>query len=166
MSRKHEHKDEQEKYTKSTLQFLEDLGRSIKPPDISDSVDFLSELISSLFKVDHISRGHVTCSFSVKPSVANAYGGLHGGAVAAIAKRLATASARTIVAEVKPLFLGEMSISYLSAAPINTKLIAHGTVLRSGRNLTVVSIEIRLQETKKLLYTAQVTFFHLPAAKL
>lgn len=39
--------------------------------------------------------------------------------MAAIAKRLATASARTIVAEVKPLFLGEMSISYLSAAPIN-----------------------------------------------
>lgn len=49
---------------------------------------------------------------------------------------------------------------------MQTKLIAHGTVLRSGRNLTVVSIEIRLQETKKLLYTAQVTFFHLPAAKL
>lgn len=77
MSRKHEHKDEQEKYTKSTLQFLEDLGRSIKPPDISDSVDFLSELISSLFKVDHISRGHVTCSFSVKPSVAVSFARLY-----------------------------------------------------------------------------------------
>lgn len=41
---------------------------------------------------------------------------MHGGAVASIAERVAIACARTMVAEDKELFLGELSISYLSAA--------------------------------------------------
>lgn len=49
---------------------------------------------------------------------------------------------------------------------MQAELIANASVVRSGRNLTVVSIEIRLKETKKLLYTAQATLHHLPSAKL
>lgn len=44
---------------------------------------------------------------------------MHGGAVGAVATRVATACARTVVAKDKDLFLGELSISYLSAAPHN-----------------------------------------------
>lgn len=58
----------------------------------------------------------------------NYYKGLHGGAVAAITERLATACTRTIVSEEKPLFLGEMSISYLSAVPMN---VSHKYTTRS-----------------------------------
>ncbi|KMT20593.1 hypothetical protein BVRB_1g005750 [Beta vulgaris subsp. vulgaris] len=162
----HQQEREEDEATESTLQFFEGLGISLNLPEISNSHDFLSQLVSSDLKVDHISRGHVTCSFSVQPPIANYYKGLHGGAVAAITERLATACTRTIVSEEKPLFLGEMSISYLSAVPMNTKLIADGSVVRSGRNLTVVSVEIRLKETKKLVYTAQATFYHFPTAKL
>ena len=39
--------------------------------------------------------------------------------MAAIAERVAIASARTLVSEEKPLFLGELSTSYLSSAPID-----------------------------------------------
>ncbi|KAH9604094.1 hypothetical protein KSS87_010434 [Heliosperma pusillum] len=92
--------------------------------------------------------------------------GLHGGVVAAVAERLAIACARTVVAEDKNLFLGEMSVSYLSAATINAELIADASLVRSGRNLSVVSIEIKLKETAKLVYTAHITFFHLPVSKL
>ena len=45
-------------------------------------------------------------------------------------------------------------------------MIADASVVRSGRNLTVVSIEIRSKETNKLSYTAQATLFHLPTPKL
>ncbi|XP_021848923.2 uncharacterized protein [Spinacia oleracea] len=103
---------------------------------------------------------------TVLPPFVNYYGGLHGGVAATVAIRVATACARTVVAEEKPLFLGEQSISYLSAASINAELVVDGTVLRSGRNITVVSIEIRLKQTEKLLYTAQATFYHLPPSKL
>lgn len=42
---------------------------------------------------------------------------MHGGSVGAVAERVAIACARTVVDENKDLFLGELSISYLSAAP-------------------------------------------------
>lgn len=37
--------------------------------------------------------------------------------MASIAERLSLACAKTVVSEDKPLFLGELSMSYLSAAP-------------------------------------------------
>ncbi|XP_074263275.1 uncharacterized protein LOC141586062 [Silene latifolia] len=150
----------------STLEFFNGLNISINLPDFINSNDYFSQLIGRALTVDTISRGHVTCSFTVLPCLANFYNGLHGGAVAAAAERLAIACARTVVAEDKNLFLGEMSVSYLSAAGINAELIADASLVRSGRNLSVVSIEIKMKETAKLVYTAHITFFHLPASKL
>ncbi|CAN1292726.1 hypothetical protein LINPERPRIM_LOCUS21709 [Linum perenne] len=125
-----------------------------------------SDIISGLLKVNSVERGRVSCSFSVLPLVANFYKGLHGGAAAAVAERVSIACARTLVAEEKELFLGELGISYLSAAPENDTLTVDATVVRSGRNLTVVSMEFRQKKTRKLMYTARSTFYHLTASKL
>ncbi|PRQ31133.1 putative HotDog domain-containing protein [Rosa chinensis] len=57
--------------------------------------------------------------FSVKPAFINFFGGFHGGAIASIAEAVLVATARTVVVEDKELFLGELSISYLSSAPKN-----------------------------------------------
>lgn len=53
----------------------------------------------------------------------NIYGSLHGGFVAAVAEFLSITCARTVVGEDKELFLGELSISYLSGAPRNVSKI-------------------------------------------
>ena len=53
----------------------------------------------------------------------NFYGTLHGGSVASFVESLSTACARTVVAEDKELFLGEITLSYLSAAPINVSSV-------------------------------------------
>ena len=42
--------------------------------------------------------------------------------MAAIAEAVSIACARTVVADDKDLFLGEMAISYLAAAPLNVSL--------------------------------------------
>lgn len=47
---------------------------------------------------------------------------MHGGAVGAMAERVAIACARTVAGKDKELFLGELSMSYLSAAPPNVSL--------------------------------------------
>lgn len=47
------------------------------------------------------------------------YRSVHGGAVASIAEIVSNACARTVVAEGKELFLGELGISYLSGAQTN-----------------------------------------------
>jgi len=53
----------------------------------------------------------------------NFYGTLHGGSVASFVESLSIACARTVVAEDKELFLGEIDVSYLSAAPINVSSV-------------------------------------------
>ncbi|KDP28672.1 hypothetical protein JCGZ_14443 [Jatropha curcas] len=128
--------------------------------------DSYSDLFCHLLKVESVQIGRVSCLFSVLPFVTNYYNGLHGGAVAAIAERVAIACARTVVPEDKQLFVGELSVSYLSAATQNEDLVVDGSVLRSGRNLTVVAIEFKTKKSGKLVYTARATFYHMPPAKL
>lgn len=53
----------------------------------------------------------------------NRYGTLHGGSVGSLVEILSNACARTVVAKDKELFLGEISISYLSATPANVSCL-------------------------------------------
>ncbi|RAL48961.1 hypothetical protein DM860_001281 [Cuscuta australis] len=102
---------------------LRDVGVfSTSFPDEHQAKDSLSHLTRGLLKVQHIHPGKITCLFIVKPAILNAFGGMHGGAVGALAERVAIACARTVVGEEKELFLGELSMSYLSSAPLNVSL--------------------------------------------
>uniref|UniRef100_A0A7N1A5W8 Thioesterase domain-containing protein n=1 Tax=Kalanchoe fedtschenkoi TaxID=63787 RepID=A0A7N1A5W8_KALFE len=132
----------------------------------SNTRDFYSNLVAGVLKVHQVQRGKITCFVTVKPVVTNYYGGLHGGAVAAVAEKISEACARTVVAEDKEIFLGELSLSYLSAAPKNAELLVEASVVRSGRNLTVVAVEFRFKNSRKLVYTARSTFYHMPPSKL
>ncbi|CAN6711161.1 unnamed protein product [Malus baccata var. baccata] len=96
----------------------------------------------------------------------NFYSGFHGGAIAAVAEAVSMACARTLVAKDKELFLGELSISYLSSATKNEEVIVDASVVRSGRNLSVIALEWKLKKTGRLVYTARATFYHTPVAKL
>ncbi|KAF3441292.1 hypothetical protein FNV43_RR15205 [Rhamnella rubrinervis] len=153
-------------YVPRVLGFLQNVGVSALVPDHCNAKEFCSNLVSGLIKPLNISRGHVTCLLNVKPAVANYFGSLHGGAVGAVAEAISIACARTVVAEDKELFLGELSISYLSGAPMDAAVIVDGHVVRSGRNLTVVTVDFKLKETEKLVYVARATFYNMPVAKL
>ena len=59
----------------------------------------------------------------------NIYSNFHGGAIAAVAEKVSYACARTVVAEDKDIFLGELSISYLSSAPVNVSFFCSLLVL-------------------------------------
>ncbi|XP_021686880.2 uncharacterized protein LOC110669496 isoform X2 [Hevea brasiliensis] len=110
-------KDLPSQYADAAEGFLVDTGISASFSDKYYSKDLYSDLIRSLLKTDQVRRGHVSCVFSVPPAVTNIYNGLFGGAIGAIAERVAIACARTVVAQDKELFPGELSMSYLSAAP-------------------------------------------------
>ncbi|KAG5251526.1 hypothetical protein OIU76_007740 [Salix suchowensis] len=159
-------KDPPSDYVSAVKGFFADIGIYATLPQNSLSKDFYSDLMCDLLKADNVLRGRVSCVFPVLPVVGNYYNGLHGGAVGAIAERVSIACARTVVAGDKELFLGELSISYLSAASLNEVLVVEATVIRSGRNLTVVASEFRIKKTRKLVYTSRATFYHMPLAKL
>ncbi|CAK9180042.1 unnamed protein product [Ilex paraguariensis] len=135
------------------------------PPDY-DTQGSYSDLVRGLLKISSVQRGKISCFLSIKPAFTNMYGGLHGGAVAAVAEIVSIACARTVVGEDKDLFLGELGLSYLSGAPRNAEVVVDGSVVRSGRNLTAVTVEFRLKESGRLLYTTRATFYNMPVASL
>ncbi|KAH6767427.1 hypothetical protein C2S52_018410 [Perilla frutescens var. hirtella] len=153
-------------YYKAVTVFFKRMGvvQTIKSQhDVEDS---FSNLIGGTLKVISIERGKISCSLNVKAQILNAYGGMHGGAVGSVAERVAIACARTVVGENKDLFLGELGISYLSAAPHNAEVIVDGHVVRSGRNLTVVAVNFRLKESGRLAFLARTTFYNMPVPSL
>ncbi|KAM3016582.1 hypothetical protein FF2_000584 [Malus domestica] len=122
--------------------FLHRVGISDPIPDRCNTKDYRSALIHGILKPLHIRKGRVTCLVSVKPAVANIRGGFHGGAIAAVAETVSIACART------------------------AELIGEGSVVKSGRNLSVIAVDFKLKETQQLAYTARATFYRTPIAKL
>ncbi|XVF33383.1 hypothetical protein REPUB_Repub17cG0163800 [Reevesia pubescens] len=111
-------------YASKVLRFFKSVGISDPNVENYSSKDFYSNLLCNHLKTHTVRRGHITCFATVKPAISNSFDGLHGGAVAAIAERVAIATARTVVGEDKEIFLGELGMSYLSAAPkhhLNTR---------------------------------------------
>ncbi|KAL0373642.1 UNVERIFIED_CONTAM: hypothetical protein Sradi_3279900 [Sesamum radiatum] len=128
--------------------------------------DSFSNLVGGVVKVVSVERGKISWLVNVKAPLLNRYGGMHGGSIAAVAERVAIAWARTVVGEDKNLFLGELGISYLSSAPHNAEVIIDGSVVRSGRNLTVVAANFRLKESRRLAYMTRATFYNMPVSSL
>ncbi|KAK6142844.1 hypothetical protein DH2020_023192 [Rehmannia glutinosa] len=146
--------------------FLNHVGvlHKIKPEhNVKDS---FSNLVGGVLKLISVERGKISCSLNVKAPLLNAYGGMHGGAVGAVADRVAIACARTVVGKDKDIFLSELSISYLSAAPHNVEVVVNGSVIKSGRNLTVVAVNFRLKESGQLAFTTRATFYNMPVSSL
>ena len=88
----------------------------------------------------------------------NFYATIHAGAVAAVAEAVSIACARTVFPEEKEIFLGEMSISYLSGAPKNVCLILSGplTFFFKGNMFSdlIKRIENAKQSTSLLIFNA------------
>ncbi|KAK7374176.1 hypothetical protein VNO80_07602 [Phaseolus coccineus] len=149
-----------------TLDYLKTVGIDRAVPRSFDTSGFYSNLFGSFLKVNDIKRGRISCAISVKLPIANFYGTLHGGSVASFVESLSIACARTVVAEDKELFLGEINVSYLSAAPINEEVVAEARVVKSGRNVTMIALEFKLKKTGTLAYIGHTTFYNIPVAKL
>ncbi|KAI3449170.1 hypothetical protein Pfo_005835 [Paulownia fortunei] len=153
-------------YYEAMTRFFNHVGvfQTIKPEhNVKDS---FSNLVGGVLKVISIERGKISCLLNVKAPIVNGYGGMHGGAVGAVAERVAIACARTVVGKDKDLFLGELSISYPSAAPHNVEVVIDGSVIRSGRNLTVVAVNFRLKESGRLAFMTRATFYNMPVSSL
>ncbi|CAH8389139.1 unnamed protein product [Eruca vesicaria subsp. sativa] len=154
----------------TNVSLVENFLKSLTYPDSSlddfASFDSFSVLLQNNIRALSVEHGRITCSVVVTPALTNYFNGLHGGAVASIAERLSMACARTLVSEDKHLFLGELSMSYLSAAPVSSEVVVEGSVVRSGRNLTVVNVEFKMKDTMKVTYLARATFYQSIISKL
>ncbi|KAJ4759466.1 Thioesterase family protein [Rhynchospora pubera] len=145
--------------------FFRSLGILKSPPPIADRQDFFSDVIRSLLSVDLVEPGHIICTLTVNPTVANPYNTLHGGVVASVTEAMTLACAKTVAGD-KEFFLGEMSTSYLSAARIDDKVEVEASILRQGRRVIVTQVHFRIKKTQKLFYTSRTTVYIMPVASL
>ncbi|KAL2335918.1 hypothetical protein Fmac_010364 [Flemingia macrophylla] len=154
------------KHASVTLRFVDIMGAATPVPANCNGRGFYDLFHRNFIKLDLIQRGRIQCIFLVKPPLCNGYGTLHGGAIGSFVEILATACARTVVAEDKELFLGEMSASYLSGTPVNEEVLVDASVVKTGRNLTVVEVEFKLKKTGNLHYRTHATFYNMPVSSL
>ena len=49
---------------------------------------------------------------------------------------------------------------------IQEELLANASVVKTGRNLTVVAVEFKLKKTGNLLYITHATFYNMPVSSL
>jgi len=101
-------------------------------------------------------RGTATLSLSARPELERFGGIMHGGALASLAD---TASAFAVLSTLEPeeqTVTVDLTLHYLRPATAG-KLTAHARVLRAGRRIATVSVEI-LNESGALVVTTLTTY--------
>ncbi|MFB6531773.1 PaaI family thioesterase [Streptomyces sp. NPDC056399] len=92
-------------------------------------------------RLTHISPGRVHIVLPARPEVTQQHGYIHAGATSAIADSAGGYAALTLFDEDSEVLTVEYKINLLAPAA-GTHLEATGTVLKSGRTLTVCQLEV------------------------
>ncbi|KAI9140703.1 HotDog domain-containing protein [Paraphysoderma sedebokerense] len=108
---------------------------------------FSAHTLGNQLKVVKANKGNVICEMIVDETSVNGYGALHGGQIANIIDivgSLAIIAAGHQTSGVST----DISVSYFSHAPLNSKLILHGKALKLGKSLGFAQVDLYLSETK------------------
>ena len=93
----------------------------------------------------------------------------HGGAIMALADHVAGCLFNTdprIVASGSTGVTTDFSASFLRAADPGESLVGEGTVLRRGRNVTFMQIDVRAERSARVVATCRATYLTVPAARV
>ncbi|MER5598239.1 PaaI family thioesterase [Streptomyces sp. NPDC002265] len=135
---------------------------------VQDSFD-LQGLMSHLgARITHIGPGRVHIVLPARPEVTQQHGYVHAGATSAIADSAGGYAALTLFDEDSDVLTVEYKINLLAPAA-GDHLEAIGTVLKSGRTLTVCQLEVygvQADGARTLVANGQQTLIrlHRPAA--
>ncbi|MFD9325367.1 PaaI family thioesterase [Streptomyces sp. NPDC060065] len=112
--------------------------------------------------VSHIAPGRVHIVLPSRPAVTQQHGYFHAGATSAIADSAGGYAAFTLFPENTEVLTVEYKINLLAPA-VGDHIEAVGTVLKSGRTLTVCQLEVfGVQDgQRKLVATGQQTLIRL-----
>eukprot|EP01133_Synstelium_polycarpum_P013673 gene13673-16101_t len=105
-------------------------------------------------------KAMVQFSMTVVPELCNLMSNLHGGAIATIIDVVSSISLFAVDPDrMAPSVSVDLSVSYLGAAPLNSKIIIQATALKNGRNLGFTDTTI-LNEKGMVLAKASHTKFN------
>ncbi|MEO6502681.1 MAG: PaaI family thioesterase [Jatrophihabitantaceae bacterium] len=112
-----------------------------------------------------IEPGHVQISMPRRPEVSQQHGYIHAGATSAIADTAGGYAGLTLMPPTSEVLTVEYKLNLLAPAT-GDHLEAEGTVLKSGRTLTVCRLEVfSVQDAeRKLIAAGQQTLISVPKA--
>lgn len=106
-------------------------------------------------EVDEISEGYCRVEMPVEDKHMNLFGGVHGGAIFALADTAAGMASRSYGKNAVTL---SSTMNFLAGAPQGTKLLyAEATVVKHGR--TVIVMDVLVYAEEKLIANGSFSFF-------
>ncbi|XP_040999014.1 acyl-coenzyme A thioesterase 13 [Juglans microcarpa x Juglans regia] len=116
-------------------------------------------------RVDLIEPGRLICSLKVPTRLLNSGNFLHGGATATLVDMVGSAVIYTVGAPVTGVSV-EINVSYLDAAFADEEIEIEGRVLRVGKAVGVVSVELRKKKTGKIIAQGRHTKYLAVPSKM
>ena len=114
-------------------------------------------------ELTHVGPGRVLIRLTRRPEVSQQHGYVHAGATSAIADTAGGYAALTLMPTTSDVLTVEYKLNLLAPAA-GDRLEAIGTVLRSGRTLSVCRLEVFAvqDEERKLVAVGQQTLISVP----
>lgn len=102
-----------------------------------------------------VSSGHAKCRLPVSPEVQNLGGKLHGGAIATLVDDVGTIAILSADRDGRPGVSTDLNVSFF--APGEGVVLAEAHVLKSGRTLAFVTVDIRREHDGVLVAQGRMT---------
>ena len=103
--------------------------------------------------------GEARLEMEVVPSVQNVAGSLHGGAIATLVDRAGTVAIVTADRDGRPGVTTDLNVSYFAPAPAGSTVVAEARVLKAGKTLAYVTVDIRRVTDGVLVAQGRMTKF-------
>jgi acyl-coenzyme A thioesterase 13 len=101
--------------------------------------------------------GRARMHLPVGEAVANIAGTLHGGAIATLVDNAGTVAIISADERSRPGVTTDLNVSYFAAASDGSAVIAEATVLKVGRTLAFVSVDVRREADGVLVAQGRMT---------
>jgi len=103
--------------------------------------------------------GRALARLEVTEAVQNIGGTLHGGAIATLVDDVGTCAIVTADRENRPGVTTDLNVSYFSPAPGGSFVLAEANVLKIGKTLAFVTVDVKREKDGALVAQGRMTKF-------
>ncbi|XP_042497270.1 acyl-coenzyme A thioesterase 13-like [Macadamia integrifolia] len=132
---------------------------------VPNKLPFFDRFILQGIQLDVIEPGRLVCSMKVPRSLVNSDNFLHGGVTGTLVDIVGALTMETVGAHETGVSV-EINITYLDAAFPDEEIEVVGEVLRVGKAIGVVSVELRNKKTGKIFAQGRHTKYPVASSKL
>lgn len=104
-----------------------------------------------------VGHGHVVVRLTVTPEIVNMAKTLHGGAAATLVDVVGTLAIVTADRHSRPGVSTDLNVTWLAPAPLDDVVIVDARVLKVGRTLAFVTVDLRRESDETLLVQGRMT---------